>query len=334
MTGTDPAGGPIFVAGCGRSGTSFVRTLLDAHPDVYIPSETLCLVDYLQAWDRLPPRLREWLFFHEPQLRCWYTGPAQASATAAATIARTHEHEATRHGARVWGQKTPRFVRHIDLFRQAYPDARWVLLYRDPRAVVASMVASGQHTNSVVTAVDRWRRDNAPIVDDLRRGRSSPDVLLVQYETLVVDFAATLARIWRFLDLPPVDEEQLLADARPVFFSRSRFPINTVRDGMRPNPAHLDTWRSRLSPAQVAHVERACAAEMEVMGYAPSAPATAEAIGPVHRLVDRLRDVVIPLRYAWYWPEYPAFVALRQLALALGRAPVGPSPRDGRGRHR
>lgn len=81
------------------------------------------------------------------------------------------------------------------------------------------------------------------------------------------------------------------------------------------------------------YIEGECAAEMNVMGYEPSAPATHEGIGPVHRLVDRLRDVVIPLRYAWYWPEYPAFVALRQLVLALSRSPVRRARRDGWGRH-
>ena len=29
---------PIFIAGCGRSGTTYLQTIVDAHPAVFIPT--------------------------------------------------------------------------------------------------------------------------------------------------------------------------------------------------------------------------------------------------------------------------------------------------------
>src|ERR1700741_1031897 len=60
---------PVFVGGCPRSGTTLVRTLLNAHPELAVPHETRFLVDaYRQRrrWGDLADpanrrRLAEWV---------------------------------------------------------------------------------------------------------------------------------------------------------------------------------------------------------------------------------------------------------------------------------
>ena len=323
MPSSEPRQGPIFIAGCGRSGTSLLRTLVDAHPDVYIPSESLFMADYLQRGDRLPAWVLRPLLFHEPQLRCWYDGPARLQPTVAATLAAVHQYMADAAGASIWGQKTPRFVRYRRLIDAAFDGCRWLLVYRDPRAVCASMRRSGQHTNSVSRGTARWKNDNRALVEFVRDPGTRPaNVHLVRYEDLITDFDEQLTGIFRFLGLTRVPTAQLMDNARPVFFSRSRFENNTIRNGVLPDTGRIDDWKSILTPAEIAYIEAACAPEMASLGYAASAPTTQGGLS-TRDTIQKLRDIEIVYRYLRYWPSYPFYTLLRKvILLAFARAPV------------
>jgi len=309
---------PVLIAGCGRSGTSLLRTLLDAHPEVYIPSESLFIPDYLRDGDGVPRPLLKTLLFNEPQLRCWYTGPAELLESTAGTIAAAHERMARLHGAGTWGQKTPRFVRHRELIDQHLGPCRWLLIFRDPRAVCASMRKSHQHTHSVRNACARWKRDNQDIVNFIKRPDAKPhNVHLVRYESLVEEPEHVLSGIFGFLELPLVPLQELVQSARPIFFPGSRFEINTIRDSVLPDTERISDWRSNLPPQDISYIENACSEEMEVLGYARteiSSPSSALTDG-----VEKLRDVKIVFRYLSNWPLYPIYTAVRKLVLLAFR---------------
>lgn len=307
--------GPVFIAGCGRSGTSLLRTAIDAHPDIYIPSESLFITDYLRCGPMMPQWLRGFLLFNEPQLKCWYEQPKFPVHDVADAINRIHCIAARRQGATIWGQKTPRFVRDRALIETAFPGVKWILIYRDPRAVVASMLQSRQHTYSVTTACKRWCRDNTEIARRIKNGDVSESVMLVSYEELVRHFEPTMTKVFEFIGVTPIDKETIQADATPVFFPRSRFPINTIRDGVIPDPDRLDAWERLLTEDQISEVEYRCGEYMDIMGYPHRTTAR-----PPSRWCDRvrrLRDGGIVFRYLRFWPEYPIWFAVRKLVMGV-----------------
>lgn len=309
--------GPVFIAGCGRSGTSYLRTIVDAHPAFFIPSESLFLIDYLR-WGKLTPRpLLSWLFFHEPQLLCWYKRDSFRFDDVSFAIRMVHEKEARAHGARHWGQKTPRFVNHMALFDAAFPNIRWLLIYRDPRGVAASMKGSRQHTYSVAKACRRWKRDNQPILRALRSEVVSNRIFLIKFEDLVLDFEKTLISLFGFLGVTPINGEYVNEHGRPVFFNRSRFTMNTTRGELTPDPAILESWRRVLSRAEIAHIESACAEEMQAMGYNPIADrSSAGSLG-----LQAFNDANILFQYLRNWPEYLLMTALRKAVIGLFSLP-------------
>lgn len=315
MNGTTKADRPIFIAGCGRSGTSLLRTIVDAHPDVYIPSESLFIVDYLEYCGQIPQRLKPWLFFREPQLRCWYDKSPFEFSDCARAVRTVHEMMAVEKGASIWGQKTPRFIRNIDLIEQAFPGVRWVLVYRDPRAVVASLLQSKQHTYSVKAACDRWIRDNSRLVE-LMEGSARDDCLFVKYESLIEHYAETVNAVFTFLGLDTPSMEYIEDAAEPVFFSRSRFSINTVRNGVRPDRAGLERWQEALTEEDVSYIEARCGPLMDKLGYS-------ERRGkrhPPHEwryLGARAGDVRVVFRYLRHWPEYLLWSAFRYTLLRV-----------------
>lgn len=299
----------IFVAGCGRSGTSYLRTILDAHPEVFIPNESLFIADYL-AYARYVPRpLLERLFFREPQLLCWYEGGRFRIDDMREAIARVHTEEAQRKGARIWGQKTPRFVHHMDLFNQHFPPIKWLLIYRDPRGVAASMMKSVQHTYSVVRACKRWNNDNGEILHRLRTGKIDANVMLIKYEDLILSYDETLEQIFRFLSLEPINRDEVNQRGRPAFFKRSRFKMNTIRGGLTPDPRMINSWMNVLNEQEVRYIEHTCGEGMRIMGYEPvSNPEI-----PLGKrfVVDGLKDVSIFFQYLFRWPEYLLITLIR-----------------------
>jgi hypothetical protein len=316
MTPVDP---PLFIAGCGRSGTTYLRAVVAAHPELFIPTESLFIATYLTRGGALPRGLRAWLFNREPQLRSWYDGPPLPTDDVAAAVRDAHAHAAARAGRRLWGQKTPRFVRHIDAFRRAWPGARFILIYRDPRAVAASMIRSPRHPYDVHGASRRWVRDNGPVAQHLRNPR--PDVLLVKYESLILHFDEHLARLFDFIGLSPLTREEVVRNGRVAQFTRGGFDVagNNVRDGLEPQPATIDAWRRTLSERQCREVERICMPLMRELGYEPLPPGptglAVRAAEPVRLKLDRVKNLAVVWHYARYWPGYLFQMVLRTAAI-------------------
>ncbi len=311
---------PVFIAGCGRSGTSYLRTLIDAHPMVYIPSESLFILDYLYHAVNVPDSVWRYLLRHEPQLRCWFDRPLPEAETIAGTLVRIHESAAQANGSQYWGQKTPRFIRHREKLDASFTDISWILLYRDPRAVVASMLTSGQHTNSLAGAVKRWKIDNEPIVSDFSSNNIPANTLIISYEDMIECPDIIIGKILNFLQLQQMSFPALKARGVPVFFSRSRFPINTVRTGLSSRVNSITAWTSTLSHRAVRYIEAQCAPEMQLLGYSYES----EAAKPSQRFLDKayahlgvIQDPWIIFRYLCYWPEYLFWTALRKTLFHL-----------------
>ena len=105
-----------------------------------------------------------------------------------------------------------------------------------------------------------------------------------------------------------------------MFFPGSGFEINTVRDGVLPDPRRIDDWQSVLRPAEIAYIERTCAREMEVLGYLPLASGTTAGFALADAL-RKLQDVRVVYRYLRHWPTYPLYTFLRKAILTAFGGP-------------
>ena len=310
---------PVFIAGCGRSGTTYLRAIVAAHPDVFIPTESLFIATYLTRGHLLPEALRTWLFNREPQLRSWYHGPPLSTRDVAATVREAHLHAAKLEGRSTWGQKTPRFVRHIDVFRRAWPGARFILIYRDPRAVAASMINSPRHPYDVHWSSRRWVRDNEPVAKHLRDPK--PDVMLVKYEDLIQRFDEHLPRLFEFINLSPLPRDEVMRQGKVAQFTIGGFDVaaNNVRDGLEPQPRTIDAWKNSLSEGQCRAVERICMPLMRELGYEPLSPGPTglklRTMEPVRLKLDRLKNLAVLWQYVRYWPAYLLHTILRTVAI-------------------
>lgn len=154
---------PVFIVGCGHSGTTMLRHVLGMHPDIYaVPYEGR-------------------IFFH-PNIKIRI-----ASAVWSFT--------AISNGKSRWLEKTPSHIYHLDRIFQIYPDSRVLLMIRDGRDVAVSL---NKRWGNFERSVRRWVEDNRAGEPYWK----NPLVKKVFYEQLVSDFEAQIKAVYAFIDEP------------------------------------------------------------------------------------------------------------------------------------
>lgn len=150
---------PIFVVGCGHSGTTLLATLLGRSEEYYlITQETYIFENRWLVWD-IKRAVVGW----------------EADA-----------------GKRRWVEKTPRHINHMDRIKRVFPTSQVIALVRNGFDVVASMKRRGI---SPRTAADRWIAD----MEQLQRWRAHPDIHIIYYEDLVLTPESVLRKLGGFL---------------------------------------------------------------------------------------------------------------------------------------
>lgn len=287
---------PVFVVGASRSGTNFVRALLNAHSRIWVSAET-------HYFDDLRPRLREGdreaceQYFLSLAHRAYGRGgdPAHAKIDPAELRRRASELggagdayfeafcelRARLHGKELWGEKTPRHAFRIAEILEAFPSAKIVCLVRDPRAVVASY--RDWHTGGIRPGLDegnaaglaaereRSRRSYHPVLAGLLwRG-----VIRAEHDALR-RYGSERVRLQRFEDLasrPEPAVRELCAwlgiDFEPAMLE---IPVvNSSYSGGGSSEA-VDRWRATLPSRDLAIVEHCCCRLMDDLGYTRAAP--------------------------------------------------------------
>ena len=234
----DPPTFPFFV-GCGRSGTTLLRAMFDAHRDVAVPDEVAFIVRYARPHYALqygwPLRFDAGrctdLIMADSSFRRWPISECEARAelaqcrpaSFAATIRRLYALVAADRGKSRYADKTPMHVLHLRRLGALFPEARFVHMVRDGRDVAVSYRSVDWGPRTVEEAAIRWRRS-------VRRGRRDGQRLgpgrycEVRYEDLVADPASVLPELCRFLDLP-WDEDMLRHHDRAAdVIASTRFP--------------------------------------------------------------------------------------------------------------
>jgi len=200
---------PPFVVGVTRSGTTLLRLMLDAHPDLAIPPETHFLPELAEA-SRKPGATageladvvigeRHWGDFalDPDELRQRFAmldggDPGEAARA-------FYRLYAEREDKNRWGDKTPQYLKSMLLIQEILPEAHFVHLIRDGRDAAlsrASRVLKDPPPQDEVAG--RWKRRVLRARADAER---LDHYMEARYEDLVADPEPTLRRVCEFIEL-------------------------------------------------------------------------------------------------------------------------------------
>ena len=189
-----------FVVGVGRSGTTLLRLMLDAHSDLAIGPETQFVPDLIHHDDPIESIIgaRTWSDFGlDPD----EFARRAADADLAGVLRAFYSLYAESQGKSRWGEKTPGYVKTMDSIAAVLPEARFIHLVRDGRDVALSRRRRGMGADKpMAKTANLWRRR----IEDARTQMRRLDrrYLELRYEDLVADPEPHLRRICEFVELP------------------------------------------------------------------------------------------------------------------------------------
>jgi hypothetical protein len=264
---------PIFVVGAPRSGTTLLRLVLNSHPRIAIPNETEYFPAIYEPYSRRPAGWRQAIELFVK--RCEHRFLPQVDLTEtreellalpAPDWARLLALPLAAWGALErkprWGEKTPFHIFHADAIMRLFPDARVVVMLRDPRATVASMnrfgaIGSGTSLNACL-----WRDSYSTGLGAVERAVPHGQRLIVRYEALIGAPERVIEEVCNF-----VGEafDRSLLDFHQTTATYSRLP-DTPKTA-QPIHGAPDAWRDELSESDVAIVETICRSQIKKLGY-------------------------------------------------------------------
>lgn len=256
----------MLIGGCGRSGTTLLRELINRHSRFSIGPETAILCDIIN-----PQRLATEWGTTEAEIR--------ARMAASPSIVRFSEgffrEYAARHGKPRWGDKTPRNIRFAQRLLNQFPNARLIHVIRDGRDVACSLrnhpkenirhgkVIPNTVNKPIAMCARRW-------VDDTIMGLAfsgHPRVMEVRYEQLVLSPESELRRICDFVG-EAFEPAMLNAASPPKDLQQTRL-MNNQNAAEAINPRSLGRWKRDLAPQERRDFVRIAGELLIALGYAP-----------------------------------------------------------------
>jgi hypothetical protein len=297
MNGSGETGKVFFLIGAERSGTTLLRIMLNAHPELSFKSEFEFAVDLVGDDGQWPSmeRYREHLRLDRIFSM---TGFALDDGLDYPTLVRGFlEQRRARDGKPRVGATVHR---HFGRILHLWPDAGFIHIVRDGRDVARSRVREGWAGNAW-DAAHEWVRVEEQI-ERLEREIGPGRMIHVRYESLVADAPSELTRICAFMGLE-------YAPAMLEFDRGSTYEKPDARASQR--------WKTKASPREVALIESVQGEMLERRGYELSGYRVVRP-GPVGRRWLRLhsRAVCAGFRLKRYGPRvWIAEMVARRLGL-------------------
>jgi glycosyltransferase involved in cell wall biosynthesis len=287
-----PSSSPIFLLGAERSGTTLLRLMLTAHPDICIPPESIFFValeSKYGAVGNLIPHLPEFLNdlydnkFH--RFREWNVDPQLllnnltshqhlSYTQAVETVYQTYRQQFD-PTASIWGDKNPFHIYQLGKIRRYFPGVRAILIVRDFRACYSSvkkLAAKEQETGEVWPGIKtinglthQWNQV-VKIIDKYHQ--KWEQFYLVYYEDLVREPAAQLAKICQWLG---VDFQDSMLEFYQKNAEKGLIPPNQI--AWHPNTfkpvdvSGVNAWQDELSFSELETIELMNWKNLSKLGY-------------------------------------------------------------------
>ena len=284
-----------FVVGFGRSGTTLLRLMLDAHPDLAIPPETSFVPRLIRACEadgasaesvhELLLAQRRWPDMELDSDEVLARWRALDELDPGDVLRALFGLYAEKHGKPRWGEKTPTHYRKIVAISSALPEARFVHMIRDGRDAVMSLAKvppsiRARTTTDVAELGERWA---SAIRRTRRQGRKVEHYLEVHFEDLITDAEAQLRRVCEFIELdfdPAMLEYHEQSADRLKELERPLPPKEGIEDSTAadrvgvfeltaepPKEDRIAVWRREMDPADVTRFEAVAGRVLKRLGY-------------------------------------------------------------------
>lgn len=257
----------IFIGGVPRSGTTLMRAMLDAHPDVRCGQETRVIPRILQLRSH-------WLKSEKESLRLQEAGITKEVMNSA--IAQFCLEIIAKHGepAPRLCNKDPLTLKMGTYVIELFPNAKFLFMVRDGRATVHSIISrkvtiTGFDLTNYRQCMTKWNHA-IEVMHNQCKEIGKERCMMVYYEQLVLHPEEWMRKILNFLNVPWNDSvlhhEEFINKPNGVPLSKVERSSDQV---IKPvNLEAMSKWVGQI-PEDVVHDMADIAPMLSVLGYDP-----------------------------------------------------------------
>ena len=272
----------VFIVGVGRSGTSLLQSMLNAHPDICFPPEINFIRRYLVK-DVLYASWRNNGFNEviEHLKGDKYIARLGLDANDLSALKKQFENDfssvrlylsllrlyASKKGNIKWiGDKDPRSVEFLPVIHRHFPEANVIHIIRDPRDVLVSKKkaawSQGQsffhHIFANRIQLKLGRRDGKRLFQER--------YFELSYESLIRAPEAELSNLCRYLRIPYNPCMLEFADSSKDLVSQEemQWKKETLGPLLKNN---AEQWKKELNKWEIILTEQACSEAIDTIGY-------------------------------------------------------------------
>jgi hypothetical protein len=261
----------FFIVGSARSGTTLLRIMLNAHPDVAVPPESRFITELWRGENEVDveeflTRLRDHRRFKLwdlpiKEVRAELPGPTASYAEAIEAAYRAY---AKHRDKNVYGDKTPRYVENVPFLADLWPEGKFIHQIRDGRNVALSYADVPFGPTDVAAAARLWK---SRVCAGKEAGQALPGRYMeIRYEDFIEDLESSAKLICDFL---AIDFDEGMLD----YTERARDDILPRAAKYNPNvskpvdAAEKRSWQDSMPEAQVRVFEAIAGDLLSELGY-------------------------------------------------------------------
>lgn len=279
----------FYIIGRPRSGTTLLQLFFDAHPNVQIPSECMYIGQlgahyrYTYVWGKIEidnfiyDLSHTWLFspdkFNIKKIADELNEHADnlTAALAFKIVAKNYKSIYEKKEILILGDKNPFYSQVFGGVFNAVPDAKFIVLIRDPRDNHISLFNSRFTAPSITYDTLYWKKT---IRTTERFQKFFPKrFYFLKYEDLVTDPEKYLKEMCSFLGIPFVPEmllykERKTDDFTKIIFTSEEYFNANHKSILEPiSTSKIGGWKTKLSKNSVRKAERIAGEYLDKYGY-------------------------------------------------------------------
>ena len=275
----------VFIVGCPRSGTTLLRRIVSAHPQIVITPEAHWIPLWFEQRRGLTPdglitpdlvsellADNKFALFELGREALMSLADGGQPISYAAFVTGIFDLYGEARGKKVVGNKTPDSARRIHTLHALWPEARFVHLIRDGRDVALSLMNWPSVRSKKPGTFPTWKDDPVSTAAlwwelNVRRGREAVEALgpelyrELRYESLVAHPAQECAALCEFLDL---EYDKTMLNYHETFSAEAGPEV--VHD-RQPIASGLRNWRAQMPANDVERFEAAVGTLLDELGY-------------------------------------------------------------------
>lgn len=301
---------PLFIVGCGRSGTTLLQVLIDHYSQIAIPVESHLFKNFTELFPRygnlcVPRNLRTLVrdLLHDVRIKNWRLGidvetfcRTLPTPDVRHVIAHLFSLYASKAGKRRWGDKSPGHAYYLREITRYFPEAQIIHVVRDGRDVVVSSRRAFMGKPSILANARNWSR-RVSTCDAFERQAPLGTFFTLRYEDLVAHPQDVMGNVLAFLGEPKRKIEQTV----PKTMLAQAYRTSRVQQALAQpiSGRNVGSYRHALSPREVALFEGVTSEVLVRHGYSLdfgdyAQPSLFERAGFAYQ-----DHVVIRIRFLW-----------------------------------